>query len=485
MANVRLVAKNSTYLILESVITRLLEFVILVFFLIKFLPQNEFGYYNWIIGYLNLFAIFIDFGMISILEREIARDNSRSSLYMGTGLTFGVMMSITLVLSSSLFYILIRPSEFSDFSILNVIVAAPFILFSSKIKSFRKMIDVMYTVKYRFIYIVIFNILGRVIFLVWLWWIFRHGYSFIQVMAAMAFCDFPGFVIMFLLYFKFFPRPKFGIEKTVLFSILKKSYPLLLGVIFLVINIQISKIIIPFFMTAEDNAVFSVAAMIPQYLGIIPVALMAPVGPLLSKKYIENIDAFMNIYGIVVKFFLYISIPVVLYFFFYMDEIINLIVMVKKLEYAGSALPAKVLIFSQIFIFLSIVFYSTLVYSDRQKYELVFHIISGSLNILLNIILIPFFGVVGASIAVAISYGIFLPVSLLIKNTRFLSIIIYKKIPKPFISSTAIIIVFLIFGNNIFIQIPVGIICYLAILFLIKGFDEKDKEVFYELIGRH
>lgn len=77
MAHVRIAAKNSIYLFIDNVLTRLVEFFIFIW-LSRYLSQEQFGQYNFVIAYLTIFAVLADFGMISIVQREISRNHSLS-----------------------------------------------------------------------------------------------------------------------------------------------------------------------------------------------------------------------------------------------------------------------------------------------------------------------------------------------------------------------------------------------------------------------
>jgi len=473
MAQVRLAAKNSLFLIFESGVTRIVEFFIFIW-LNHYLSKNLFGQYNFIFVYLNFFAIFIDLGMDGILQREIARKSSLSSKLMGVGLTFGIVMSLFLIL----FSFIISSFSYDAETAKLILIASPFIVFSAKIKSFRKMFEVMFVVKFRIIYLVVFNIFGRVIFLVSLWWIISNDGPFLYIIIAAALCDLPGFLLMLLHFFKFFPFPKFGFDKAELIGLLKKSYPLLLSAVFQIINLRVAVLIIESFMDLGEVALFVAASRIPEFLSFIPVAFNIPLSPILARKYILSKDAFFNVFGIVTKFLIIIAIPITLYFFFYMKDII---LFLFRPEYIDSVLPAQIMIFSQLFIFISVILYSSLVASDKQKYQFFFIVSSGGLNLILNILLVPLFGIIGASISVIISYGIFLPIGIIHRNTREYVIIIIEKLIKPLIASIGIIMAFLIFRENYFWVIPLGLLFYIVIFYFIKGLNEKDKEVIIEL----
>lgn len=481
MAHVKIAIKNSLYLFFESGITRIIEFGILVL-LVGYLSKDDFGKYTIIITYLTFFAVLIDFGMDSILVRDISREESLSPKMMGAALTFGFAFSLFLMLASYVLFLgFHNVFGYNREAATLILIASPFIIFSSKIKSFRKMIEVMFLVKFEIGIIVVLNIIGRLIFLGAIWWILTHNGTLIMILFAAAFCDFPGFVFVSYKYFKKFPLPIFGWHKSELLSLFKKSYTLLIGAIFLVIKLHIAIFIIEYYLSTDNVADFAAASRFPALLMVIPAALMVSISPILAKKYISNQEAFLNVFGITAKFLIIIAIPLMLYFVFYMEEII---VLVFKAKYFESIIPAQIMMGSLLFYFLYIVLQRALISSDMQNIALVFEASTGVFHIILNFILIPIMGIIGASLAIVISNASFLLIGLYMHRSRMFIRVILKKLPKPIIASTGIIFALYFFPDYFFISIPLGLLLFLGVLYFIKGFDDRDREIFAELIGK-
>ncbi len=480
MAHVRVAAKNSLLFLSESIITRIIELYIFIW-LSRFLSQDQFGQYNFIIAYLTLFAVFADFGMTSIIQREIARNTSLSSQLMGICLTFAGLFSIILIIISySIFLLLHSQFGYTSETTRLILIATPFILFSAKIKSFRKIWEIMYVVNFKIMYIVLFNILGRLIFLASIWIIFTSNSSFYYLILAVGLCDLPGFICIALFYLKLFPRPRFSINITEFLNLLKKSFPILLSAVFYIIKLNVAVLIIEFYMTSDQVALFSVAWRIPAVFTVIPAILNITLAPVLAKKYIENRDVFMNVFGLSIKYLTILAIPIMIYFYVYME---NIIVFLFKEQYIMAVIPAQILMFSLVFIFVSVFLNSTLIASDKQMYPLVLELISGSLFILLNILLIPAFGIIGASLAVVFSYISIIITGIFISDIRLLIITAFKNMIKPIVASSGILIVIFGMSFSYYITIIFGLLLFTLILLLLKGFDHNDRVVLAELIG--
>lgn len=471
MAHVRIAAKNSIYLFIDNVLTRLVEFFIFIW-LSRYLSQEQFGQYNFVIAYLTIFAVLADFGMISIVQREISRNHSLSPQYMGVGLVYAGCFSIILMTLAVIVFIVLRPYfGYSNEMVTIILVATPLILFSSKIKSYRKMWEVMYIVNFKINYVVVFNLLGRFLFLISLWLIVKFEGSFLLVIFAMALSDFPGFICIVSVNLNLFPCPRFSFDTTQFIDLFRQSLPILLSAVFMVIKLNVAVLIVEFYLASDQVALFATASKMTLIFAFIPAIISIVVSPILAKKYIDNYDAFLNVFSIIVKFLTIIVLPIIYFLFYYMED---LIVLLFPAHYLPVVFPAKIMIFALLFIFISAFFNGTLISSDKQKYLLIFEVMSGSLYLILNFVLIPVFGIVGAAIAVLLG--------VLFSHTRSIMKTALKKMFKPIIASSGIAAVLLAGPSNSILAIVFGLILFFGILILINGFDKEDRKVLEELL---
>jgi len=115
-----------------------------------------------------------------------------------------------------------------------------------------------------------------------------------------------------------------------------------------------------------------------------------------------------------------------------------------------------------------------MVATNNQKYELWFSGINTATNLFLNVILVPYYGITGASIASLVSYSSGLFLSLLIPKTKPYSIIGFQNMFKPIIASL-IMAGFLYFTkSHLVISLITSIIVFTGTLALIKGIDKRD-----------
>jgi len=148
----------------------------------------------------------------------------------------------------------------------------------------------------------------------------------------------------------------------------------------------------------------------------------------------------------------------------------------------------SILIWSEIFIFLGTVNADVFTSAGLQKYILLGTASGACMNVILNLILIPKYGIAGASIATVVSYGFnpfFLIIQCSIKELRQFLKDYIKSTFKPILCSIPMsFFIYLCYSFNIFILILFSAVIYFVALVVIKGLDKEDLGYFKQIIGR-
>ncbi|MEM4523822.1 MAG: polysaccharide biosynthesis C-terminal domain-containing protein, partial [Archaeoglobaceae archaeon] len=115
------------------------------------------------------------------------------------------------------------------------------------------------------------------------------------------------------------------------------------------------------------------------------------------------------------------------------------------------------------------------IFSSKEKPELIFYPMSLSmfLNVILNWLMIPIYGINGAAIATVISNVVFWSLLTLICAREFEIIPNLYHLVKPTISSIVMLIVGVNVDSTIFV-IPISILVYSVFMFLIRGITRED-----------
>jgi O-antigen/teichoic acid export membrane protein len=156
-----------------------------------------------------------------------------------------------------------------------------------------------------------------------------------------------------------------------------------------------------YFKTPDVVGVYNAALPLAHLLSVITVSMSFIYVPILSQLYSKNlISELKRSYIILTKWCFMGSIPLFFIFFLFPDIVLNLLF---GSRYLGAAVALQFLALG-FFLNASLGFaYSTLLVLGKSKFLMWTFVICAAINIFLNIALIPPLGIVGASVASALS----------------------------------------------------------------------------------
>jgi len=265
-------------------------------------------------------------------------------------------------------------------------------------------------------------------------------------------------------------------------ELINYSMPLLLLSIINIIIEKLDILSIGYFLNLEKVGLYNAALPLASLSQIIPVALTAIFMPVITELYAKNnIDKIKELYKKVSRWIFIVNIALVLMLIFFSDAVLNIFFGPLYIQ----ASQALIIIAIGYFVYYQTLGSHYILYMlGKTRLLMLNAIIVALLNIILNIILIPKFGIVGAATALAITYSLlgilqFIEVYFLIK-ANFLELN-YIKIIISIIFAVTPLLLIKYFSNTFKIYL---IIIYLIIFFMIyliflKLFKIIDKEDYY------
>jgi O-antigen/teichoic acid export membrane protein len=265
-------------------------------------------------------------------------------------------------------------------------------------------------------------------------------------------------------------------------EIIAFSMPLFFASVFAELMRRFDKLLVGHFMTSSDVGIYSIAFTFAELMSIGLVALSLLYYPIIAgflqkqkKKLIGQMFESITRLSFIITF------PIFLLIILFAEETLNIL-------YGPSYMPGRIALIilsfgTMISVFLGPTMYTLEVFKEPKKifYVIVF---TALLNLILDLILIPQYGIVGAAAAATISVIvqsiIFFHLTKKKIEIRFRLDYYLKYVASGFIS---IILIFVLkniirINNNIFILILFGvsfIASYGILLVLLKSFTEEDK----------
>ena len=247
---------------------------------------------------------------------------------------------------------------------------------------------------------------------------------------------------------------KFSFDKELTKKLLKFGVQVMIGSAGWFIISYTDTLLLTFFTTMDQVGLYNAALPTSNVLQYFSIALAYVLLPMTSEMWAKKQKLqLVNGIKLLYKYSFLIIIPFSLMMFSFSSEVLNLLFGSK---YVGASMTLQILVFGIIFYVVAGINFSVLSGIGKPNITSKIILSAAGINILLNLILIPVFGIVGAAIASASGFLFMLILSI---------IYLVKNIPLsvPLLAWTKIIISGLIF---------VGIISYLKKILVMGSLTE-------------
>ena len=471
MNTIKNIARNSGVIIAGQAVEMFFNLVLLGL-LARYFGQSDFGK----LSFLSVFFFFIGSNdnllIRPILVREMARDPARAPVIIGNGMIIRALFSLFAVALLWLCIWFIKcPVEIIQLAIFTSLGLLMSSLSGSYEIIFQVHLNVWYVKVINFI-----SLLGTIITLYAV--IFFKG-SLLQYNILILI---PGLVSLWLIkhYADRFIRADFQLDLQIWKKIFHDSWPLLLTAVFIFIYHRIDQVILLGVQGPAGLGSYSVAVKLAEMFTIIAIALKVSVLPVMSAYFKSSPDNFNRTYRLGFKYLLLFIIPVAFWVSLFSGEIISFI---YGKEFLSSGPVLSILIWAEIFVFVGIMNNTILVAADQQILDPVFTGISALVNIILNLILIPRYGFMGAAISSLLTYPVGPIMGYFIKSTRpYSSCMLYYSL-KPF-SASLFMFLFIYYTRHTFwLSFIVSPFIYLLAIFFIRGIDKDDIRIARAIIS--
>jgi len=469
------IVRNIGWLTVSKILVYLLS-IVTITVIPRYLGVEGYGQLNFALSFVSLFAVIFDVGTGILIFRDVSRKKALLSKYFNNFFYFKIylyVLFLVVIILINLFLpkLLIVKILIILFAI-NLVIQSIYgylvvYLNSFELMKFASIKDVLFK-----LLIVIFLIL--VVFL-----------NLKIVGVALAYILSSVIVLFYIIYifkkiFKNKIKFKPTFNKRFLISKLKLSYPFALTTIFGVVYFNFDKFMISFMLNDYQVGLYSTGYTFYGFL-IGATALFSTVFfPILSRNY-KNIR-FKSILDKYSRIIIVLALPMVFGVIYLAKDIIRLIF--------GKDFVVGFIAFQIIIIFFLInavnqIFNNILTMHNLQKYIFKLFLIAAVVNVVLNFIAIPLFGIIGAAITTVLSeliifVGMYLKVSRNIIKFGF-----FKKLVIPFLSSIFMlagiylvkdVLKIVVINNslNVLFYCVIGSILYVLFIFMFRYFKVKE-----------
>jgi len=396
------IIKNAFWLTAAEVLVKVLSFIAIIF-LARHLGPDNYGKIAFATSFVAIFSFIIDFGFPTFAAREMAKDKTKSSKYIenifSMEIGLGLLTFVAIFFSAKIF------TTDKEFLWLICLLGV-----SSILDIFTLFFQSVFCANEKIEYTAISKILQGVILSFMIFWAAIGGYGLIFVGYSYIVSSLCATVATYLATWHRFSRFSLKIDPVFCKNVIKGAWPIALLYFASLIFQSLDAIMIGFYKGQADVGIYSAASKIifSTYLvlSILYSIFLSPI----SRAFHEKSDKLKNIvekYGLATLFF---GMPLSIG-----GAIIapNLISFLYGIQYLNSVVPFILLSAGLVFIFMVSFYGYCLIFFDKQREFLRANILGVFLNVILDIFLIPTFGVVGACIAALLVQVVIMIVSLI------------------------------------------------------------------------
>lgn len=385
--------KNTSWLMAEKIL-RMVVGLFVGIWVARYLGPDKFGLLSYAQSFVGLFAAISTLGLDGIVVRELVKRPEKEYVLIGTAFVlkiFGAFLTLVLLAVAVHFT--------SNDHYTNLLV---FIIASATIFQSFNVVDLYFQSKVLSRYVVYANIVSLFASsIVKVLLILNEAplIAFAWVVLFDSFILACGFIYFFVRHSAFnIQHLKFKGETAV--SLLKDSWPLILSGVVVGIYMKIDQVMIKEMLDSEAVGQYAAAVRLSEAWYFLPMVITTSLFPAIvnAKKVSEELyhERLQKLYDLMVWIAVAIALPMT----FLSDWVVNLLYGAKYSE-AGSVLTIH--IWAGIFVFLGVASGKWFVNENLQMLSFYRTFLGATINIVLNILLIPKFGIQGAAFATLVS----------------------------------------------------------------------------------
>ena len=401
---------NIGWLFFDNFFRMFLAFIVSIF-VIRYLGSKQYGILSYSTAYVALFSGLATLGLGGVVVRELVSLPEKKHLLLGTTFILRIISGLLLITLVVISIKIIRPGDSLTQTIVFIIaIGTLFEAFIGIEYWFQAQINSKFTVYSKSAALIISSILKIVAVLLGASLII---FAVITTINIFLYC-------LFLLYFYHITDGdirEWKFSSSLAYSLLRKSWPLMFSSVFVLMTMNIDKIMLGEMLGHSEVGIYSVAVLISTVIYFIPVAVGNSVAPaLIQIRKDEGENNYLRKLQQVYNFMTKLSLLIILVFSLCSSLIIDVLF---GPEFAVASKVLIVHIWTSLFVFHVSIRTQALVIENLQLYVSVYSLFTLITNIILNYILINNYGIIGAAYASLISWALtVLVLPLLFRNTR-------------------------------------------------------------------
>lgn len=384
--------RNTSWLFVDKIVKIFIELIVVIW-LARYLGPDQFGLLNYILSVVFIFSAISSLGLDGIIVREVVNRPKLKNLILGTAFYLKIIGSLIAIV---LVYITTQTlNDESQIQFLIFIISLTLIIKSFNVIEFYFQAQVLS--KYAALSSIVSNLItsmtkiGLIVFeapLELFLYVYILESAIISIMLVKFYMQFD----MRINQWKF--------KSKIAYVFLKDSWPLIFSAMMISLYMRVDQIMLKHMLDSSAVGQYVVATRLAEAWYFIPALITTSLFPAIlnAKKTNQQLysERIQKLYDLLIWFSIVIAIPIT----FLSNDIIELLYGEK---YSESGLVLAMYVWATLFVSISSIRGKWQIAENLTKLHLIGAVVSGSVNILLNLLLIPIYGIEGAALASLIS----------------------------------------------------------------------------------
>lgn len=475
MSKVKTVFLNASWMSVSQVITSVLAFV-WTLFTARYLGVNDYGIFGATLSLASLFGTVCDVGTMYFAVREISVDLSREQKYLDA------CVSLRFILGAIYFALVLLSLMAAGWNSYMIVICLIFAVHQF-VGSFKSLLVISFQAHEEMKYQAIMYIISNVMTFVFIVAVIFGDYGLFGLSLAYVLGNFIGLVYVLWVLKKKFVFPRISLEFNLYKILLLGGLPFALNAIFSAIYYSIDIFMLTQMSNTYYVGLYNSAYKLVDIFGVFYAVYTATIFPVMSKLFKDDKNILNLTLSKSIKYLSAVTIPLSVATLIYATDMI-VFCFGSKFSEAGSVLA--MLVWSVCFLFMNGATVTALNASNKERSVTVMYILTSMFNVIFNLVLIPKYNVYGAAFTTILSDIFLLILSIYVLNKVNLlpNIHLFYDLLKITIASVLMGVCLYSLNLNMWLAIPVGIVVYLSVIVIIRFFDEDDKTIIRQVIGK-
>ncbi|HEX3099657.1 MAG TPA: flippase [Patescibacteria group bacterium] len=471
-------SKNIMWLSISRIISLVLLFLAYLL-LTSYLGPYRYGQFQFVLSYITLFGVVIDFGIQQYIIKKISEDRTQAKKY------FHNFLAVEIFLSAIVYGSMVAVAWYNGYDplVIKAIIVGGFgVAINGLTYPFLSVMTVYYDLKK----VAFLNFLSSAINVTLIFiTIAIHG-SIVLLTAQQVIYAVLAVTIYYHFIQKHIGKPEIirgvlSVDKKLIKSILKSALPFALLVGFSTVYNRIDIVLITRILGYAQTGIYSAAYKFFDLLAFFPAVVSHALYPLFATLMAQNkLAEIRDTLEKYMRFMAALALPLGVGGSILSKQIIGIL----SPDYAAAAPVLAILVWAPVILFMYIVV-NSIVVSQLTKFAMIITGVNVVLNTIGNIILLPRIGIIGAAIMTIASefvQGLFY---FYFVKTRITDFRFFSLIWQPALGSMVMgVAVWYVRSLPIFVAVPIGVVVYGLVLLALRFFKRDDLAYLKTLFSR-